>query len=181
MRLYPLPTCVRATRPHFTSMFPPFFSMLIVMWVVQVVLADKYDSYRMTYESCHVFNPGRFLGRSLGFSTYTPASRESEAWYVTYSIYLSSPIFSRSACYALGADNIIFFALHHQRRGIGGGELTMHADLVKVEEHFFDWNLLTLFVFVPVRDLNKSPPVQMHKDRENNKKIFKLYKKKEQE
>ncbi|KAI0270066.1 DNA polymerase epsilon subunit B [Russula aff. rugulosa BPL654] len=53
MRLYPLPTCV--------------------------VLADKYDSYRMTYEGCHVFNPGRFMGRSLGFSTYTPASRESEA------------------------------------------------------------------------------------------------------
>ncbi|KAH9039302.1 DNA polymerase epsilon subunit B [Lactarius pseudohatsudake] len=53
MRLYPLPTCV--------------------------VLADKYDSYRMTYEGCHVFNPGRFTGRSLGFSTYTPAIRESEA------------------------------------------------------------------------------------------------------
>jgi hypothetical protein len=39
----------------------------------------------MTYEGCHVFNPGRFIGRSLGFSTYTPASRESEAWYVIYS------------------------------------------------------------------------------------------------
>jgi hypothetical protein len=51
---------------------------------MQVVLADKYDSYRMTYEGCHVFNPGRFIGRSLGFSTYTPASRESEAWYVIY-------------------------------------------------------------------------------------------------
>jgi hypothetical protein len=25
MRLYPLPTCVRATRPHSASMFPPFF------------------------------------------------------------------------------------------------------------------------------------------------------------
>jgi hypothetical protein len=51
---------------------------------MQVVLADKYDSYRMTYEGCHVFNPGRFIGRSLGFSTYTPASRESEAWCVIY-------------------------------------------------------------------------------------------------
>lgn len=51
---------------------------------MQVVLADKYDSYRMTYEGCHVFNPGRFIGRSLGFSTYVPASRESEAWYVIY-------------------------------------------------------------------------------------------------
>jgi len=50
--------------------------------ILQVVLADKYDSYRMTYEGCHVFNPGRFVGRSLGFSTYTPATRESEAWFV---------------------------------------------------------------------------------------------------
>lgn len=54
---------------------------------MQVVLADKYDSYRMTYEGCHVFNPGRFIGRSLGFSTYTPATRESEAWYA-FSSYL---------------------------------------------------------------------------------------------
>src|SRR5882757_6026045 len=44
----------------------------------------------MTYEGCHVFNPGRFLGRSLGFSTYTPALRESEAWYVIFSTYPSS-------------------------------------------------------------------------------------------
>jgi hypothetical protein len=46
----------------------------------------------MTYEGCHVFNPGRFIGRSLGFSTYTPALRESESWYVYIcSIYLSLP------------------------------------------------------------------------------------------
>jgi DNA polymerase epsilon subunit 2 len=58
---------------------------------MQVVLADKYDSYRMTYEGCHVFNPGRFVGRSLGFSTYTPATRESEAWYVFFIISYSKP------------------------------------------------------------------------------------------
>jgi hypothetical protein len=88
--------------------------MLIVMRVVQVVLADKYDSYRMTYEGCHVFNPGRFLGRSLGFSTYTPASRESEAWYVTYSFYLSfPPFFSRSTRHTLGAERTVYFALRH--------------------------------------------------------------------
>ncbi len=44
----------------------------------------------MTYEGCHVFNPGRFIGRSLGFSTYTPATRESEAWYV----FLNKPPYS---------------------------------------------------------------------------------------
>ncbi|KAA1475990.1 DNA polymerase epsilon subunit B [Dentipellis sp. KUC8613] len=53
LRLYPLPTAV--------------------------VLADKYESYRMTYEGCHVFNPGSFVGRSFEFSSYIPASRESEA------------------------------------------------------------------------------------------------------
>ena len=45
----------------------------------------------MTYEGCHVFNPGRFIGRSLGFSTYTPATRESESWYVKYMFNLFLP------------------------------------------------------------------------------------------
>ncbi|KAM5540454.1 hypothetical protein V8D89_005912 [Ganoderma adspersum] len=43
-----------------------------------VVLADKYDRYQMTYEGCHVFNPGRFVGNSFTFSAYAPARRESE-------------------------------------------------------------------------------------------------------
>lgn len=50
--------------------------------LAQVVLADKYDRYQMTYEGCHVFNPGSFLGNSFGFSAYIPARRESEEWYV---------------------------------------------------------------------------------------------------
>ncbi|TFY59686.1 hypothetical protein EVJ58_g5635 [Rhodofomes roseus] len=52
LRLYPLPTTV--------------------------VLADKYDRYQMTYEGCHVFNPGSFVGSSFTFSAYTPSRRESE-------------------------------------------------------------------------------------------------------
>ncbi|CAA7259855.1 unnamed protein product [Cyclocybe aegerita] len=52
LRLYPLPTAL--------------------------VLADKYDSYKVTYTGCHVFNPGRFIGKSLVFSTYTPAEVNSE-------------------------------------------------------------------------------------------------------
>ncbi|KAH9899927.1 epsilon DNA polymerase [Cubamyces lactineus] len=52
LRLYPLPTAV--------------------------VLADRYDKYQMTYEGCHVFNPGRFVGNSFTFSAYAPARRESE-------------------------------------------------------------------------------------------------------
>jgi hypothetical protein len=82
----------------FRSSFPFFLSRFRdVVYLLQVVLADKYDSYRMTYEGCHVFNPGRFIGRSLGFSTYTPALRESESWYVYIcSIYLSLPFPSPS-------------------------------------------------------------------------------------
>ncbi|PPQ77434.1 hypothetical protein CVT25_011016 [Psilocybe cyanescens] len=52
LRLYPLPTAL--------------------------VLADKYDSYKVTYTGCHVFNPGSFIGKSLTFSTYTPAEVNSE-------------------------------------------------------------------------------------------------------
>ncbi|EJF61186.1 epsilon DNA polymerase [Dichomitus squalens LYAD-421 SS1] len=52
LRLYPLPTAV--------------------------VLADKYERYQMTYEGCHVFNPGRFVGNTFTFSAYAPARRESE-------------------------------------------------------------------------------------------------------
>jgi len=52
LRLYPLPTAL--------------------------VLADRYDGYKVTYTGCHVFNPGSFIGKSLSFSTYTPAEVNSE-------------------------------------------------------------------------------------------------------
>ncbi|RDB22824.1 DNA polymerase epsilon subunit B [Hypsizygus marmoreus] len=52
LRLYPLPTAL--------------------------VLADKYDRYKITYTGCHVFNPGSFIGNSFVFSTYKPAEANSE-------------------------------------------------------------------------------------------------------
>ncbi|KAF8138420.1 DNA polymerase epsilon, subunit B [Boletus edulis] len=52
LRLYPLPTAV--------------------------VLADRYEKYKLTYSGCHVFNPGSFLAKSLAFSTYCPAEMSSE-------------------------------------------------------------------------------------------------------
>ncbi|CAK5275530.1 unnamed protein product [Mycena citricolor] len=54
LRLYPLPTAV--------------------------VLADKYDRYKITYTGCHVFNPGSFVGPQFVFSTYQPAELNSEEW-----------------------------------------------------------------------------------------------------
>jgi len=52
LRLYPLPTAL--------------------------VLADKYDRYKITYTGCHVFNPGSFIGKTFAFSTYKPAEANSE-------------------------------------------------------------------------------------------------------
>ncbi|KAL0949449.1 hypothetical protein HGRIS_009504 [Hohenbuehelia grisea] len=52
LRLYPLPTAL--------------------------ILADKYDRYKVTYTGCHVFNPGSFLGNSYTFSAFKPAEVNSE-------------------------------------------------------------------------------------------------------
>lgn len=52
LRLYPLPTAV--------------------------ILADKYDRFKMTYTGCHVFNPGSFVGQNFVFSAYKPAEANSE-------------------------------------------------------------------------------------------------------
>lgn len=52
------------------------------MLLLQLVLADKYERYELTYEGCHVFNPGSFLGNSFEWSTYYPSSQRSERWCV---------------------------------------------------------------------------------------------------
>ncbi|EJD01129.1 epsilon DNA polymerase [Fomitiporia mediterranea MF3/22] len=44
-----------------------------------VILADKYEGYELTYEGCHVFNPGSFIGNSFGFYTYFPSKHRSES------------------------------------------------------------------------------------------------------
>ncbi|KAF8337053.1 epsilon DNA polymerase [Cantharellus anzutake] len=44
-----------------------------------VILADSYERYDLTYEGCHVFNPGNFVGNEFGFSIYFPATGRSEA------------------------------------------------------------------------------------------------------
>ncbi|KIM29152.1 hypothetical protein M408DRAFT_328860 [Serendipita vermifera MAFF 305830] len=51
LRLYPMPTAV--------------------------VLADSYEPYELTYEGCHVFNPGSFLTSNYGFSTFYMATSRS--------------------------------------------------------------------------------------------------------
>lgn len=78
LRLYPMPTAVRPSpsllaplsgRPSLTTALGP---------AVQLILADKYERYELTYEGCHVFNPGSFIGNSFEWSTYFPSTQRSE-------------------------------------------------------------------------------------------------------
>ncbi|KAK0521797.1 DNA-directed DNA polymerase epsilon, subunit B [Tilletia horrida] len=43
-----------------------------------LILADKYDRFELTYEGCHVFNPGSFKGNAYGWATYYPATGRAE-------------------------------------------------------------------------------------------------------
>jgi DNA polymerase epsilon subunit 2 len=45
----------------------------------QLVLADKYDRFHLTYEGCRVFNPSSFRGASFGWTTYYPGTRVTES------------------------------------------------------------------------------------------------------
>ncbi|KAH8113232.1 epsilon DNA polymerase [Phellopilus nigrolimitatus] len=50
----------------------------ILCQMLWIILADKYEGYELTYEGCHVFNPGSFIGNSFGFYTYFPSKKRSE-------------------------------------------------------------------------------------------------------
>jgi DNA polymerase epsilon subunit 2 len=76
LRLYPLPTVVRG--PPLTSLTKVF--RLRVLCLMQLVLADKYDRYKLTYMGCHVFNPGTFSSNKPVFWMYKPAELNSEEW-----------------------------------------------------------------------------------------------------
>lgn len=79
LRLYPMPTAVRSifhTPP--TTWLPADTPPHLHRHPRQLILADKYERYEMTYEGCHVFNPGRFVGDAFEWSTYYPATQRSE-------------------------------------------------------------------------------------------------------
>ncbi|KAI9636514.1 DNA polymerase alpha/epsilon subunit B-domain-containing protein [Dioszegia hungarica] len=78
IHLSPLPLAIRPTlweHDHALRLYPMPSS---------VVLADKYERYELTYEGCHVFNPGRFVcgggaaGGEFEWSMYYPATGRSE-------------------------------------------------------------------------------------------------------
>lgn len=54
------------------SVRSPSLSLLLCVHpldaIPQVVLADKYLPYEVTYEDCHVFNPGGFAGTDFTWS-----------------------------------------------------------------------------------------------------------------
>ncbi|WWD21020.1 DNA polymerase epsilon subunit B [Kwoniella shandongensis] len=76
--LSPLPISIRPTLWEYDH------SLRLYPMPSAVVLADKYERYELTYEGCHVFNPGRFVGSGgegggeFEWSMYYPATGRSE-------------------------------------------------------------------------------------------------------
>ncbi|KAI0702873.1 epsilon DNA polymerase [Cytidiella melzeri] len=70
--LVPLMTAIHPVHSEFDH------SLRLYPLPTTVILADKYERYQMTYEGCHVFNPGSFIGNSFGFTAYIPSRRDSE-------------------------------------------------------------------------------------------------------
>jgi len=74
VHLSPLPLTTRPTLweyDHALRLYP---------MPTAVILADKYERYELTYEGCHVFNPGRFVGGGGEFEwgMYYPSTGRSE-------------------------------------------------------------------------------------------------------
>ena len=78
--LSPLP---QSTRP---TLWEYDHALRLYPMPTAVVLADKYERYELTYEGCHVFNPGRFVsgggaegeGGEFEWAMYYPATGRSE-------------------------------------------------------------------------------------------------------
>ncbi|KAK8843454.1 DNA polymerase epsilon subunit B [Kwoniella newhampshirensis] len=76
--LSPLPISIRPTLWEYDH------SLRLYPMPSAVILADKYERYELTYEGCHVFNPGRFVGSGgegggeFEWSMYYPATGRSE-------------------------------------------------------------------------------------------------------
>lgn len=43
-----------------------------VLLLPQLILADKFDPYKLVYEGCLVSNPGSFARSTFGWHTYDP-------------------------------------------------------------------------------------------------------------
>lgn len=72
IHLSPLPINVRPTVwewDHALRLYP---------MPTTLILADKHERYDLTYEGCHVFNPGGFVGNQFEWSVYYPATGRSE-------------------------------------------------------------------------------------------------------
>ncbi|KAL7421454.1 DNA-directed DNA polymerase epsilon, subunit B [Cryptotrichosporon argae] len=71
--LSPLPQALRPTaweHDHALRLYP---------MPTAVALADRYERFALTYEACHVFNPGRFVaGAEVEWSVWYPATGKSE-------------------------------------------------------------------------------------------------------
>ncbi|KAG8827357.1 DNA-directed DNA polymerase epsilon, subunit B [Serendipita sp. 401] len=71
VHLSPLALTIQATSWEFDH------ALRLYPMPTAVVLADSYEPYELTYEGCHVFNPGSFLTNNYGFSTFYMATSRS--------------------------------------------------------------------------------------------------------
>ena len=58
MRFDPMPTTVRFSRLFWIGYSRGRF--------IQLILADQYERYQLTYKGCHVFSPRNFVGYHFG-------------------------------------------------------------------------------------------------------------------
>lgn len=70
---------VYQTQPDTCRIEPGLTTHTTFLFHFQLILADKYDSYDLTYEGCHVFNPGSFIGNQFQWKTYYPSTGRSES------------------------------------------------------------------------------------------------------
>lgn len=73
LRLYPMPSAVRILER--VTFIRTSTDLLLRS---QLVLADKFQRYEITYEGCHVFNPSSFREGNFCWTTYYPASGKAE-------------------------------------------------------------------------------------------------------
>lgn len=73
LRLYPMPSSVSHSWVNLLA------GLLLISHSTQVILADKYERFDLTYEGCHVFNPGSFVGNHFEWSVYYPSTGRSES------------------------------------------------------------------------------------------------------
>jgi len=55
-----------------------FFFLILYLFIIKLILADKYEPYSHNYNDCRCINPGSFSNSDYIFSVYYPSSKNSQ-------------------------------------------------------------------------------------------------------